>query len=51
MIIILKFKQIGNYYKDSCLVAAGGNATGKIDFYHVHTYSPFGSYAPFKVIQ
>jgi mannan endo-1,4-beta-mannosidase len=41
-----------NYYKDSCLIAAGGKTSGVLDFYQVHSYSwngNFGQYAPFKV--
>jgi len=40
----------GNYYKDSCLVAAGGQATGVLDFYQVHAYDGANSYTPFNVI-
>lgn len=45
-------KHFFNYYKDSCLVAAGGDASGVLSFYQIHTYahsnvydpgSPFGS--------
>ena len=41
----------GNYYTDLCLFAAWVQALGTLDFYQVHTYAPYGSYAPFKVIQ
>jgi len=27
-----------NYYKDECLVAAGGQTEGVLDFYQIHTY-------------
>ena len=27
-----------NYYTDSCLVKAGGKASGVLDFYQIHTY-------------
>lgn len=27
-----------NIYRDECLVAAGGKANGKLDFYQMHTY-------------
>lgn len=40
----------GNYYKDACLVAAGGRATGVLDFYQVHTYDGAYGYNPFNVI-
>ena len=41
-----------NYYKDECLLAAGGKPNGTLDFYQIHTYahaskfdvgSPFGT--------
>ncbi|XP_046463075.1 mannan endo-1,4-beta-mannosidase-like [Daphnia pulex] len=44
--------QSRNYYTDSCLVAAGGKANGKLDFYQMHTYAfngQWGPDAPFKV--
>lgn len=31
-------KGFRNYYKDSCLVQAGGEADGVLDFYQVHAY-------------
>ena len=31
-----------NYYKDACLVKAGGKATGTLDFYQIHTYADSG---------
>lgn len=34
-----------NYYTDSCLIAAGGNAQGVIDFFQMHTYSWEGQYS------
>jgi len=40
-----------NYYKDECLVAAGGRAKGTLDFYQVHSYGfngQFNTNAPFK---
>lgn len=49
--LILLFKTQGNYYTDACLVAAGGKASGKLDFYQIHTYTPFSVSAPFKVEQ
>ncbi len=47
--MIKKNAILGNYYNDLCLFAAGGQALGKLDFYQVHTYAPYGSYAPFRV--
>jgi mannan endo-1,4-beta-mannosidase len=41
-----------NYYKDECLIAAGGKALGTLDFYQIHTYSwegKWGTYSPFTV--
>jgi len=41
-----------NYYKDECLLAAGGKARGTLDFYQMHSYAfnnQFGTYAPFKM--
>ncbi|XP_032778625.2 mannan endo-1,4-beta-mannosidase [Daphnia magna] len=43
-----------NYYTDACLIAAGGRALGKLDFYQVHTYAypchaSFAPNSPFKV--
>lgn len=40
-----------NHYQDHCLVAAGGDAQGIIDFYQMHTYSWEGlwsEHTPFK---
>ena len=45
-------KTFFNYYKDECLVSAGGKINGVLDFYQIHTYahataydngSPFGN--------
>lgn len=41
-----------NYYKDSCLSAAGGMSGGTVDIQQMHTYSwegAFASTSPFKV--
>jgi len=41
-----------NYYKDTCLLQAGGRSRGVLDFYQVHSYSwqnQFSQYSPFKV--
>lgn len=40
----------GNYYKDTCLVAAGGRSNGVLDFYQVHSYDGAYGYNPFNVI-
>jgi len=45
------FSDTVNYYKDSCLIGAGGRPTGTIDFYQMHTYSWEGNWntnSPFK---
>jgi len=34
-----KNRKFRNYYKDECLVKAGGQANGTLDFYQVHSYS------------
>ena len=45
-------KTFFNYFKDECLVSAGGKPNGVLDFYQIHTYahptaydngSPFGN--------
>ena len=33
-----------NYYKDECLIKAGGEATGVFDFAQIHTYADGGSF-------
>jgi len=33
------FSNSFNYYKDTCLQQAGGESTGTVDFYQIHTYS------------
>jgi len=33
-----------NYYKDSCLRKAGGEQTGTLDFYQIHTYAWNGKF-------
>lgn len=41
-----------NYYKNSCLVRAGGEANGTLDFYQMHAYSWEGKFfqnSPFLV--
>ncbi|CAL8118342.1 unnamed protein product [Orchesella dallaii] len=46
------FDDTFNFYKDSCLVGAGGEAQGTIDFYQIHTYSWEGNWnvhSPFRV--
>ncbi|EFX76384.1 endo-beta-1,4-mannanase [Daphnia pulex] len=43
------FSNTRNYYTDACLIAAGGKTLGKLDFYQIHTYTPFSASAPFKV--
>jgi mannan endo-1,4-beta-mannosidase len=35
-----------NYYKDECLVKAGGQAGGTLDFYQIHTYPNNGKFSP-----
>ena len=37
-------KSFFNYYKDECLVAAGGETSGVLDFYQIHTYAHGGKY-------
>jgi len=40
-----------NYYKDECLISAGGRQKGYFDFYQVHSYGfngQFSSNSPFK---
>jgi len=46
------FEDTYNYYKDSCLIAAGGESSGTIDFYQMHTYSwndNWNTNGPFRV--
>lgn len=35
-----------NYWKDACLAKAGGEATGTLSIYQIHTYAHSGSYSP-----
>ncbi len=35
-----------NYYADECLVKAGGDKDGVLDFYQIHTYAHGGTYDP-----
>jgi mannan endo-1,4-beta-mannosidase len=37
-------KTFFNYYKDKCLIAAGGKKNGILDFYQIHTYAQNGKY-------
>ena len=42
----------GNYYTDTCLIAAGGKPQGTLDFYQIHSYANNGVWdynGPFKV--
>ncbi len=42
-----------NYYKDTCLVQAGGEPLGTLDFDQIHTYSWEGRWntaSPFRVL-
>ena len=35
-----------NYYNDSCLVKAGGEPAGTLDYYQIHTYADSGTFHP-----
>ncbi|OXA64941.1 mannan endo-1,4-beta-mannosidase [Folsomia candida] len=46
------FSDSVNHYTDSCLIGAGGEQEGTIDFYQMHTYSWEGRWSdtsPFKI--
>lgn len=46
------FQDTFDYYKDSCLISAGEDNLGAIDFYQMHTYSwegKWNEHGPFKV--
>ena len=50
--VLTKGRQFFNYYKDECLVLAGGNAAGTLDVHQIHTYANDGSFSkssPFNV--
>ena len=40
-----------NYYKDSCLQAAGGQAAGTLDYYQMHSYRLEGPVWPLRTVQ
>lgn len=43
---IVPGKVFFNYYKDECLIAAGGQPDGTLSFYQIHTYAHGGKYDP-----
>lgn len=52
IIITYLFFLLVNYYKDTCLIQAGGEQLGTLDFDQIHTYSWEGRWnnaSPFRV--
>jgi len=50
--VLANGRQFFNYYKDACLVQAGGAESGRLDLFQIHTYANGGSFSsgsPFNV--